>query len=208
MSAISYSVLTSVSWIFTTLALLLTASRFWIRGKIIKKFSWDDAAHLLGTLLLVVQVSIISVAASQLYRVGDLEAEDDSSFEHGHLLFVRLDIAGILITWCCLYAIKMSFLLLYHRIFQISEIFIRAWWTVLALVTLTFVILIAGSLTECGSPSALENAGTFGTFRRVFKPYTASLIVARELPCSLNDTSADGVCHLWLRSERLFRSRE
>ena len=165
MSAISYSVLTAVSWVFTTLAVLLTGCRFWIRGKIIKKFSWDDAAHLLGLLLLIVQVSTVSAAASQLYRIGNLEAGDDSHFEAGHLLFVRLNIASILTTWCCLYAIKMSFLLLYHRIFHISEIFVRAWWIVLAVVTLTFWILIAGSITGCGSPLALEHAGTCGTFR-------------------------------------------
>lgn len=160
MSAISYSALTAVSWVFTALAVLLTGSRFWIRGKIIKQFSWDDAAHLLGLLLLIVQVSIMSAAASQLYRIGNLEAGDDGNFEDGHLLFVRLNIAGVLTTWCCLYAIKLSFLLLYHRIFQISKIFIRAWWIVLAVVILTFWILIAGSITECGSPLALEDPGT------------------------------------------------
>ena len=160
MSAISYSALTAVSWVFTALAVLLTGSRFWIRGKIIKQFSWDDAAHLLGLLLLIVQVSIMSAAASQLYRIGNLEAGDDGNFEDGHLLFVRLNIAGVLTTWCCLYAIKFSFLLLYHRIFQISKIFIRAWWIVLAVVILTFWILIAGSITECGSPLALEDPGT------------------------------------------------
>ena len=196
MSAISYGVLTAVSWVFTTLAVLLTGCRFWIRGKIIKKFSWDDAAHLLGLLLLIVQVSTVSAAASQLYGVETLEASDDSHFENEHLLFVRLNIAGILTTWFCLYAIKLSFLLLYHRIFQVSEIFIRAWWIVLAVVILTFWILIAGSLTACGSPSALEHAGTCGTFRKVCQPYTASLIVARELPRSINDTSAERVCHL------------
>ena len=170
MAAISYTVLTSISWVFTALAVLLTGTRFWIRGKIIKKFSWDDAAHLLGLLLLIVQVSTVSAAASQLYRVGVLEAGDDSEFENGHMLFVRLNIAGLLTTWCCLYAIKLSFLLLYHRIFQISHIFIRAWWIVLAIVILTFAILIAGSITVCGSPSALEDAGTCDIFRKPFKP--------------------------------------
>lgn len=173
MSAISYSTLTAVSWAFTTLAVLLTGTRFWIRGKIIKKFSWDDAAHLLGLLLLIVQVSTESAAASELYRVGTLGSGDDGSFLDAHLLFVRLNIAGILTTWFCLYAIKMSFLLLYHRIFRISVIFIRAWWIVFALVILTFVILIAGSITACGSPSALEHAGTCGTSRQVLQPDTA-----------------------------------
>ena len=171
MPAIPYAALTAVSWVFTTLAVLLTGSRFWIRAKIIKKFSWDDAAHLLGLLFLLVQVSTTSAAASQLYRLRYLEAGDDGRFENEHLLFVRLNIAGVLTTWCCLYSIKMSFLLLYHRIFQISDIFIRAWWIVLAVVVLTFWILIAGSLTGCGSALALEHPGTCGTFRKLLNPF-------------------------------------
>ena len=159
MSEISYKVLAGVSWGFTGLATLLTASRFWIRSKVTKRLAWDDAAHLLGLLLLIAQVSIVSGAASMIYRVTIDEVEDSRRYEAEQSLFVRLDLAGILITWCCLYAIKTSFMLLYHHIFRISEKFIRAWWIVLGIVFLTFWILIAGSLTECGSPSALEHVG-------------------------------------------------
>lgn len=159
MSAISFTVLTAVSWAFTGLAALLTATRFWIRCKIIRKFSWDDAAHLLGLLLLIAQVSIVTGAASMIYQISNYASEDDGRFEAEHLLFVRLNTAGILVSWCCLYAVKMSFLLLYHRIFKISGRFIQAWWAVLGLVFLTFWILVAGSLTECGSPSDLGHFG-------------------------------------------------
>ena len=159
MSEISFRVLAGVSWAFTGLAILLTAGRFWIRSRVTKRLAWDDAAHLLGLLLLIAQVSIVSGAASMIYRIATYEAEEDRRYEAELLLFVRLDLAGILITWCCLYAIKMSFMLLYHHIFRISEKFIRAWWIILGIVFLTFWILIAGSLTECGSPSALEHVG-------------------------------------------------
>ena len=167
MSAISYRVLTATSWAFTGLAILLTGGRYWIRAKIIKKFSWDDAAHLMGLLLLIAQVSIMSGAASFIYRPANFGAGDDSHFEADHPQFVRLNVAGVLLTWFCLYAIKIAFLLLYHRIFQISKTFVRAWWIVSAIVLLTFWILIAGSLTQCGTPSALEHVGTFGTFRQL-----------------------------------------
>lgn len=160
MSAISFSVLTAVSWVFTGLAIVLTAGRFWIQCKIIRSLSWDDAAHLLGLLLLVAQISIVSGGASIIYQIASFEAGDDGRYEAEHLLFVRLDVAGILVSWCCLYAVKMSFLLLYHRIFQVSERFVQAWWIVLGIVFLTFWILVASSLTECGSPSALGHIGT------------------------------------------------
>ena len=169
MSAISYSILTAVSWVFTALAVVLTAARFWIRWRIIKKFSWDDGAHLLGLLLLIVQVSTVSAAASLLYATPSVIEGDDSHFKDTHLSFVQLNIASILATWCCLYAIKMSFLLLYHRIFRISELFIRAWWIVFATVALAFLISIAGTVTQCGSPLALEHVGTYGKFPSILK---------------------------------------
>ena len=159
MSAISFTILTAVSWAFTGLAVLLTAGRFWIRCKIIRRLSWDDAAHLLGLLLLIAQVSVVTGAASMIYQISNDVPEDDGRFEAEHLLFVRLNVAGILIMWCCLNAIKMSFLLLYHRIFQISDKFIQAWWAVLGVVFLTFWVLVAASLTECGSPSDLGHFG-------------------------------------------------
>ena len=207
MSAISYTVLTVVLWVFTALAVLLTGGRLWIRCTIIKKLSWDDAAHLIGLLLLIAQVSLVSAAASLLYRIMNFEAGDDSQFEDGHLRFVRINIASVIITWCCLYAIKMSFLLFYHRIFQISEKFIRAWWIVLAIVILTFLILLAGSLTTCGSPLDLEHAGTCDA-SNVWLDDDDRLIPARELPRSLNDPSTKGLCHLWLRSQRPLRPRQ
>ena len=161
MSTIAYGVLTAISWASTGIAILLTAGRFWIRCTIIKRLSWDDAAHLVGLLLLIAQVSILSAGASMIYRPASYEAADDEYYESVHLLFIRLNVASVFVTWCCLYAIKMSFLLLYYHIFRVSKGFIRAWWIVLVIVVLTFWILIAGTLTQCGSPSALERVGTF-----------------------------------------------
>lgn len=164
MSAISFKTLIAVSWAFTGLAILLSAGRFWIRCKIIKRLSWDDAAHLLGLLILVAQVSIVTWSASITYQIVNYDTVDDTRLKIGNLLC--LEVAGVLVTsvlttWLCLYAIKLSFLLLYHRIFQISQKFIRAWWIVLGIVFLTFCVVIAGSLTQCGSPSDLDNVGMF-----------------------------------------------
>ena len=161
MSAISFGTLTAVSWVFTGLAVLLSVARFWIRCKVIKRLSWDDLAHLFGLLLLIAQVSIVTGAASMMYRISGIEDGHDSEYEGLHSLFVRLNVSAILLTWCCLYAIKLSFLLLYQHIFKISERFMRAWWAVLGIVIITFWVLIAGSITQCGSPADLENVGTY-----------------------------------------------
>ena len=74
-------------------------------------------------------------------------------------LFFRLNIAGVISAWCCLYAVKASFLLLYRQIFKISKTFTRAWWITTTFVFLTFLALLAGALTQCGSPASLDDIG-------------------------------------------------
>ena len=147
-----------VSWAFTGVALLLTAGRYWIRSTIIRRIGWDDAAHLLGVMLLVSQVSIVTSATSMMYRLGD---DDTNGTAREVNLFYHLDLAATLIAWFCLWAIKLSFLLLYRRIFQVSVWFTRAWWVVAAFVGLTFWTLIAGSITQCGHVGHIESAGEF-----------------------------------------------
>jgi len=147
------TILQGVSWAFAGLAFILTGGRFWIRCTIIKKLSWDDAVHLLALLLLLAQIAIVSGATTVIYHPANLTQKDLS-------FYLRLDIAGVFISWCCFYAVKISFMLLYRRLFQISERFMKAWWIVMAIVFLTFWPLIVGILTECGSPSALGHIGT------------------------------------------------
>ena len=149
-----------VSWAFTSVALVLTVGRCWIRFTIIKSMYWDDIAHLIGLILLLAQVTIVSAATSLMYQVGDFNSDSTTTQDQRDLsLFFSLNLAGILIDWCCLFSIKASFLLLYRHIFQVSKAFTRAWWTVSAFVLVAFWILVAGSLTECGKPSNFGNIG-------------------------------------------------
>lgn len=150
--------LQAVSWSFTGLAVMLTGGRLWIRFTVIRRLSWDDGAHMLGLLLLLAQIAIVSGASPLMYRL--LENPDIESAPHRDIRdFIRLNAAAVFVSWCCLYAVKISFMLLYRQIFQVSQVFIRAWWTVLIFIVLTFWVLIAGFITGCGRPSALYNHG-------------------------------------------------
>lgn len=150
--------LQAVSWSFTGVAVLLTGGRLWIRCTVIRRLSWDDGAHMLGLLLLLAQIAIVSGASPLMYRL--LEYPDFESSPQGDVrVFVRLNAAAVMVSWCCLYAVKNSFMLLYRQIFQVSQVFIRAWWTVLTFTILTFWVSIAGFITECGRPSALYSYG-------------------------------------------------
>jgi len=112
----------ALSWLFTGLAFALTIGRFYGRARIIY---WDDAAHLLGLTLLLAQVSIVSSSASIMHQLGAYNAGAITRKQVS--LSFSLDLAGILVSWCCLFSIKAAFLLLYRHIFQVSKAFTRAW---------------------------------------------------------------------------------
>lgn len=138
--------------------MLLTAGRQWIRLRILRRFDWNDAAHLAALLLLLVQVSMISGAAPLMYRADESIVNNNPSQPDLNLLF-RINLALLLITWSCLYAVKVSFLLFYRTIFNASAQFNRAWWSVLAFVILSYCALIISSLMQCGGPSAASHIG-------------------------------------------------
>ncbi|KAL6720640.1 hypothetical protein ACLMJK_002565 [Lecanora helva] len=96
-------------------------------------------------------------------------------------LFFRLNEAGTVMAWSCLYAVKVSFLLLYRHIFQISKAFVRAWWITTVFVFATFWITIAGAVTDtlidedlCKTPSVIKR-------QRDFVIYSCVLNVASDL---------------------------
>lgn len=134
--------------------MLLTAGRLWIRSQIIRKYGWDDAAHLLALLLLLAQVSISS-AAPLIYQLAEVVTDDELDFAS----LAQLEEAALFITWTCCYAVKIAFLLLYRSIFHVSTNFVRAWWTVLAFVILSYSIIITSSIVACGGPSAADHPG-------------------------------------------------
>ena len=155
-----------VSWSFTGVALALTVGRYWVRSTIIRRVGWDDAAHLLGVILLVSQVAIVTTATSMMYKLG---SDNTGGSAKEVNFFLHLDLAATLISWSCLWAIKVSFLLLYRRIFQVSIWFTRAWWAVAAFVGLTFWVMIAGSITQCGYVGHIESAGEFSSCSKMYQ---------------------------------------
>lgn len=149
----------ALSWLFTGLAFALTIGRFYGRARIIKFIYWDDAAHLLGLILLLAQVSIVSSSTSIMHQLGAYNAGAITRKQVS--LSFSLDLAGILVSWCCLFSIKAAFLLLYRHIFQVSKAFTRAWWVTVTIVFVTFWVVIASSLTESGSVSDFGHIGRF-----------------------------------------------
>ena len=65
-------------------------------------------------------------------------------------LYDKLQTAASILGSTSSWAVKLAFLLLYRRIFWVSQHFIRAWWVVLLVTAVSYVVNQVITLTLCG----------------------------------------------------------
>ena len=137
------------------MAILLTAGRLYIRGKLIKHFHWDDAAHCLALLFSIVHIGTSSGATSLIADITNFST-GKSKVVPDWRLELQLDLVVDFSFFLCIWLVKLAFMLFYRTLFSVSYRFRTAWWIVLAFVLLTFWTCIAGTLIQCGGrPSHL-----------------------------------------------------
>ena len=59
-------------------------------------------------------------------------------------------LAGTVEMWLCYWLVKLTFIIFYRQLFDVSKRFRTLWWITLAFTLLTFWVPIAGELTFCG----------------------------------------------------------
>ncbi|TVY22952.1 hypothetical protein LHYA1_G008173 [Lachnellula hyalina] len=149
MSSLSYDQTNALIWTLGGLAIVLTVGRLLIRLKLNKKLHWDDAAHVVALLCMILHSAIytggrslaeavLAYRAKKTHHVPDLK------------LYLRLNIVTAVFGFTCYWAVKLSFLLFYRMLFGVSKAFMKAWWGVSAYVLITFWVAIGTSLTQCG----------------------------------------------------------
>ena len=147
-----------ITWVFTGAAIVLSAGRYAIRLKILKKpLKADDYVHGLALVFLVGYVSTYSLEYSWIAGAGLGEQPSDSVL----LRYVHLDFAVALLFWIVIYLVKSTFLLLYRFLFGIDETFVRIWWTVSVFTGLTFLINFTSVFWLCEAPRHLFVLGNF-----------------------------------------------
>ena len=152
----------------TAAAMLLTFGRFLIRFRTLAKFCWDDAAHALALVTMIAVVSLYTAFFPQIYLIDDVargKARKPSASEY--LPYLKLQIAVSVCWWVSVYAVKMSFLLLYRMLFVVSTALNLIWWSIVAFTIVTFWVCIAGELTTCGPSKNLLKEGWLLYFRYV-----------------------------------------
>lgn len=129
---------------------------------------WDDLSHGLAVATLVAYIATYTPTIMQAQPLSDSDLA----------LYIRYILALSLLFWVCIYLIKLSFLLLYRKLFGVSQRFMRVWWAVAIFTLITFLACILASFWVCSSPGLLFVAGMHLLSRST---YEGSLTRVRSL---------------------------
>ena len=156
-----------VIWTMAGIAILLSFGRWAIRYTVRKRFFWDDFTHLLALLTMIAYVGVAQSSNTVEYRVnaienGQVQTPPPEVLEALLSLYRNLQLAESLLIWTELWLIKLTFMLFYRLLFEVSSTFMTLWWSMLIFLFVTYWIPIAGALTLCGTPwNFLNNPGQF-----------------------------------------------
>jgi len=56
--------------------------------------------------------------------------------------------------FCCIWSVKLAFLLFYKNLFGVSQRFMKAWWCVLVFTVLTFWVCLGTTFAQCGGDAS------------------------------------------------------
>ncbi|KAL8659705.1 MAG: hypothetical protein Q9202_006985 [Teloschistes flavicans] len=145
-------------WTLTALAILLSLGRFTIRYATARRFYWDDASHLLSVLLLIGLASAYTHGfpySARIARIGLKKEKPPPLTDPFYHKYLQLRLTVTLLVFLVLWSVKMTFLIFYRLLFDVSRTFIRLWWAAVALTFATFWVCIGSTFTLCGSASDL-----------------------------------------------------
>lgn len=145
------------------------------------KLDWDDFTHGLAVCMLLGFASTYTASFARDYTIelwvfeGVGQWPSNSEFE----LYSRSVLAVSLQFWLCLYLVKLSFLLLYWRIFGISQNFMKVWWIVAIFTLVTFLVNFLAPLWSCNTPAQLFVTGAC----RLLRLLGALLMIVQKHVC-------------------------
>ncbi|KAL9577528.1 MAG: hypothetical protein Q9203_007428 [Teloschistes exilis] len=144
-------------WTLTAIAILLSVGRFTIRYATAGRFYWDDASHLLSVLLLIGLASAYTHGfpySARIARIGLKKEKAPPLTDPFYHKYLQLRLTVTLLVFMVLWSVKMTFLIFYRLLFDVSRLFIRLWWAAVALTFATFWVCIG---KKCSSPKAMHD---------------------------------------------------
>ena len=133
----------------TSVAIVLTGGRVWIRWQRLKKLKWDDYLNVLAVLFLIAFMASLFI---------DLAVElDPTASDEDVITSLKIDFANQLLFWTSLFLVKASFLATYYIVFSVSKAFKRAWWLLAVYIGVSYVAIMLSVLWDCGAPTSYDN---------------------------------------------------
>jgi rhodopsin domain-containing protein len=180
---------------FTAYAMIIIASIFFFARlglRLFKSvaFQLEDLFIWLAFLSFLALAIGYIVAAPVMFRVTNATSGMtpiyDTIFQDGDFM-LKIFFANTLLLWCVLWAVKLSFLFLYRRLFVGLSGQIQWWWAVLV-----FTVIVLPPLSGNGLVCT-------GLIERVYMLFFRSLLAAlfpTSLPARICMTTLLLVCHL------------
>ena len=132
-------------WGGVAISFFFVAFRGYIRFALFRRFFADDFLVLASWLMLLANVIIWEVAASSMYTLNVVSSGEEappSDFLHQLTLYFHAQIAVNLLSTCGIWAVKLSFMLLFRKLGNKVRGQTWLWWSVLAALVATFAICI------------------------------------------------------------------
>ena len=186
-----------MTWILVSVAIILSIGRYVLRYRKTGHFLWDDGAH---TVALATMIALCGVYNDNFWYAHVI---DDNALGLGpplpkdsYIRFLKIQMTVSILFWICIYAVKLSFLLLYRLLFVVSTGSNRAWWSILVFTVLTFWLCIAGELTACGPSKNLFHESEYesGLIPSSFLLFFLEMRFSERLRVHLRENSIDYHC--------------
>ena len=147
----------------TATATVLTVGRYLIRWSITRQSHtrWtlcDDLFHLLSLVALIVFDATNETHNATKLNLQTAIADPQTSqadILSGYVHLLVLSRVNNCFLYLIFWLVKLSFLMFYRSLFDISRPFRTAWWVVLVYTVLTFWVPIGGVLATCASASTV-----------------------------------------------------
>lgn len=157
----SYPDSTTINWALTGVAGGLSVGRYVIRALYTRRLYWDDGIHMLAFLLLIAhgitqQYTDSAKANLQVVLKGTPEASEDELLGIYKNLY-NLNTSNNCLMYMVFWAVKVSFMMFYRFLFDVSATFRKMWWAVLVFTLLSFWVPVAGVIATCNDANTLAD---------------------------------------------------
>ena len=145
----------ALAWTLTSVAIVLTVGRFYIRYKKVHKLCAEDYLNGLALVTLIAFLSTLDAMFPTLLQEEDygLGLTDAMPTDDQMTTANKLNFANVILFWLTIYSVKASFLMMYYAVFKVSPNFRKAWWATAVYICISFWATVLASLWNCGDPA-------------------------------------------------------